>query len=774
MPSYRFEPETHFSRQGREYVIEDYLPNGDLQVRDLITKECTSRSTSELVEALFNGSLEMLGDNANFSFLQDKIAKSHVNDLSYLDDGDKRKKDAYRRLEYVKEIKKKGLAKFTPATLVPIAKEVHKRIADTQGIPSWSSLRRWYKDWAAASEDVRALVPAYKARGNGNHKYSGTCLNEFDDKDLGKAEEVADIVEKFVGKKFLKRAGPTIASLHGLIEGDIREINTRRSETNKLPIPHINSLYKYVKTLDPYEVDKARCGKRYADQRWRTNQQGPRPKRPLERVQFDHTRMDVMVIDTKTKLPLGRPWLTSLIDVRTKMIVGMYISFTPPSYLTVMQCLLHAIRPKAYVRRLYPGIEHPWPTYGLPEEVTVDNAKEFYSKDFDDACLQLKIKINYAPRKAAWYKGTKERFYRTLNDALLHELPGTTFSNVIDKKDYNPAKHAVISLDALLEAVHVWIVDIYHQKVHRGIEDIPFRRWSEMIKEWPPNLPAKGEELEILLGYKEERIISSSGIEFYSLYYNCKELGLIRRQLKAKEKAQLKYDPDNISVIYVHDKQQGKYLPVPALDQDYTEDLTMWQHLVIRNFARKEVQTHVDRDSLCRAKVYLQGIVDREMIANKKIAGSEKVARYLNIGQPNYAQLIEERWAENDGNGEIHNIDELNNQFMQDSRNTSNREGISNIGNVLATNTGIIAQEEEQRQTDSVVVEEVIDQENVNSTKRREDMHSARPNTKGKENTKTKKPSRSIESKHVSISTNSEDDSDHHELGWSADYDLPM
>jgi putative transposase len=68
--------------------------------------------------------------------------------------------------------------------------------------------------------------------------------------------------------------------------------------------------------------------------------------RPLERVECDETKLDLMVIDTETRLPLGRPWLTTMIDVCTKMITGFYLSFHPPGYLSVMRCLLHAIRPK--------------------------------------------------------------------------------------------------------------------------------------------------------------------------------------------------------------------------------------------------------------------------------------------------------------------------------------------------------------------------------------------------------------------------------------------
>jgi hypothetical protein len=46
----------------------------------------------------------------------------------------------------------------------------------------------------------------------------------------------------------------------------------------------------------------------------------------------------------------------------------------------------------------------------------------------------------------------------------------------------------------------------------------------------------------------------SSGIELFTLRYNSPELGALSLNLKKGEKAPLKYDPQDISVIYVHDQ----------------------------------------------------------------------------------------------------------------------------------------------------------------------------------------------------------------------------
>jgi putative transposase len=355
--------------------------------------------------------------------------------------------------------------------------------------------------------------------------------------------------------------------------------------------------------------------------------------RPLERVECDDTKLDLLVIDPETRLPLGRPWLTTMLDVCTKMITGFYLSFHPPGYLNVMRCLLHAVRPKSYLKTDYPQVERDWPAYGVPELLVVDNAEQFHSANFELACQQLGTRIEYAPPRTPQYKASIERWFGTQNQRLLHELPGTTFSNVLDRDEYDPQKHAVISIDALLELVHLWIVDIYHQTVHRGIRDIPHRRWVEAIREWPPNLPPRSADLEALIGFTEKRTIGPSGIDLFTLRYNCAELAALRRNLEKGEKVTVRYDPQDISVIYVHDQVGDRMIPVPALAQDYTRKLTIWQHHVIRKYTSRTVRDCVDVEALCRAKEKIQQIVERERWLKGKMKGKQKVAHYLDLGQ---------------------------------------------------------------------------------------------------------------------------------------------
>lgn len=442
--------------------------------------------------------------------------------------------------------------------------------------PEDQNLRRWI--YLSSGQDVRALAPSYKARGNGRGKIAGKRLGKFTEEDYERAKIVSDIVDRVVRTKYLTKQRLPVSEVYEEVESAVLKENQFRGKSDKLPVPAASSVYRAVKRLDPYEVCVAREEKRIADERFRANKQGPRATRVLERVECDHTRLDVMVVDPATRLPLGRPWLTTIIDVYSKMILGFYLSFHPPCAVSVLQCLLHAIKPKAYIKTDYPKVEHNWPAYGIPEWLVVDNGREFHGDDLEDACMQLGTGIQYSPVRHPNYRPSIERWFGTLNKRLLHGLPGTTFSNIFEKADYDPQKHAVTTLHALLEVIHIWVVDIYHQRIHRGIQDIPYRRWKESVAEWPPNLPSRAADLEILVGFVEWRVVGPSGVELFGLHYNCAELGLLRRTHARGERVKVKYDPNDISIIYVWDKAGDRFLAVPALDQDYTAGLTVWQH----------------------------------------------------------------------------------------------------------------------------------------------------------------------------------------------------
>src|SRR5207253_1052263 len=143
--------------------------------------------------------------------------------------------------------------------LKPVIEKVSKELNDPKP-PTCVTVARWHKTYTAAGDDIRALPPAFKARGKVGDN-DGRRIS--DDPDICNAVE--RIVDDVVNEHYLSRTRPTVQSTYDLIEARIRQENQFRDNGDRLPIPHRNTLYRITNKLDPYEKDKARFGKRIAD-----------------------------------------------------------------------------------------------------------------------------------------------------------------------------------------------------------------------------------------------------------------------------------------------------------------------------------------------------------------------------------------------------------------------------------------------------------------------------------------------------------------------------
>ena len=662
MPGTRLHIGMHFSLAGREYLIHARLPNNELHIKDLSTNLLEPLREETFIDHLFNGRIEILP--ASFTKPVPKWSRPNLegDDFSQLPEA--KRSEARRRYAYINGIKAHGLATLTKQTLAAVIKLISAELNDPSP-PSWLTLYRWYKAYLSSGESILSLVSSYQACGNRLRKIPS---------------EVLTIINQVIDERYLSRERPTVASIYETIIARIAHHNCFRVQADQLPVPHLRTIYKIVEKLDSYEKTKGRYGSRLAEQEFRAHQRGPAPARPLERVEVDHTKLDLFIIDHDHGLPIGRPWLTTAIDVYSRVVTGLYVSFNPPSYLSVMNCLRHAILPKTYLRTQYPHIQHDWTVYGLPEMIVVDNGKEFYSTHLEDACLQLGVAIQYAPVQLAWYKGSIERYFGTLNQRLLHEQRGTTFSNVIERSEYDAEKNAIISFATLLEIIHVWIVDIYHQNKHRGLRDIPARIWEAAITEYPPALPHKKETLEILLGQIAHRAISKSGVELHGLLYNHEQLISLRRNMKKGERATIKFDPNDLSLIHVLDGKNNQYIPVPAINQEYTKGLSLWQHDIIKRYAQQQVDGYVNIVDLSLAKQKIQEIVDRDWQLIKKSGRRQRMARWNKHGEG----LVKESAAESPHHRDEHaSLSEAEQLLEKVAATNSPWAGVSDLGNAF-------------------------------------------------------------------------------------------
>ncbi|GAC1610683.1 MAG: hypothetical protein NVS3B3_20080 [Aquirhabdus sp.] len=321
--------------------------------------------------------------------------------------------------------------------------------------------------------------------------------------------------------------------------------------------------------------------------KFRTSRLGIRASRILERIEIDHTPLDLFVIDETTELPLGRPTVTIALDAYSKMPVGMHVGFSGTSIEAVFACLRHALIPKTYIKESYPEIEHDWPCYGHIETLICDNGLEFHSKELERVAFELGTQIQFCPKRQAYYKGSIERFLKTVNYQFARMIPGHSFAKWFHREDYDPLKDAVLTFDQMMRYLHKWLIDIYTQKLHRGINSSPYRRWCEGALENPPRFIADLNRLDITLGRSCERTLFHYGIELNNLRYNDSALLMLRRQHGNQVKVEVRYYFEDISLIHVIDPITKHAIPVPALEHEYAKGLSLEQHRLICARARE-------------------------------------------------------------------------------------------------------------------------------------------------------------------------------------------
>jgi putative transposase len=320
---------------------------------------------------------------------------------------------------------------------------------------------------------------------------------------------------------------------------------------------------------------------------------GRETTRVLERVVLGHMVLDLIIVDEESQLVLGRPTVTVAIDDFSDMPFGLYVGLDPPSYLSVMGCLLHGILHKPDVQTIF-GTANSWLVCGLPEVLVMNSGKEFIGRDLENACAQLGITVAYTPSPArtAGSKAAAKRVFSVINTGLLHALSGTTAgngNNSANGGDGDGKKYPRISISAFLATLHRYLLDEYAQSWHSEKGYIPAVRWQDSVQAgFRPMLPDSA-EVRILLAPTLQRKLQRAGIEFEGMWYSSPDLAWLGTLQGAPKRVSIKYDPSNLGHIYVNDsvaRTGGSWRQVPAVDQKYAAGLSLVEHRAFKRLSR--------------------------------------------------------------------------------------------------------------------------------------------------------------------------------------------
>ncbi|QQE78386.1 Mu transposase C-terminal domain-containing protein [Alicyclobacillus sp. SO9] len=371
---------------------------------------------------------------------------------------------------------------------------------------------------------------------------------------------------------------------------------------------------------------------------------------PLHIVEIDHTQLDMDVID-ESGLVIGRPWITLGIDVFSRMVWCMYVSFEPPSANVVRKAIQQGVFFKR-VKEKY-DLFNEWEVFGIPTVFLLDNGKDFRSIAVRRMINEtLRSNVRYRPRKTPEYGAAIERLFGTLNSKLIHRLNGTRKSSVSTLGEYKPDEEAVFTLEDIRELLTMYIVDQYQMSPHRGLPssaDRPITRWVDGINKvgYPDFVTLEEKEtysLELLPVVMKP--YTRDGVRLNNRLYKLDKLSHLIGPRSTKYK--VKYDIDDISCIYIQPSDSAEYVEVPAVlpSADELKGMNAYLWKLICEESREEANEKANRipgtKSVRNAKLALQQRVQQKLKRGRKARQMAKRANMeLKVGQPQSGKPLE-------------------------------------------------------------------------------------------------------------------------------------
>lgn len=479
-----------------------------------------------------------------------------------------------------------------------------------------STLYRWLADYVRTG-NVSALVPAKRGR------KSGTRLL---------APAIEAILDTVIEEFYLHKQRPT--------PEEVIEDVQARCRLAKISPPHSNTVRNRIRRVPELVKLKRRGRREEARNRFTAIQGSIEAPHPFSVVMIDHTPVDIIVVDEVHRQPIGKPYITLAIDVFSRMVAGLYLSFDPPNSAAVSLCLANAMCPKReYLATL--GVPGNWPVWGKIATVHVDNAKEFRSVALERGAQQHGIDLQWRPPETPHYGGHIERLMGTTMREV-HKWPGTTFSNPQKRKGYDSEAESALTLHELEIEIVDFIVNKYHLRPHKGIDVPPIKKWERGITgtDEEPGvglMPIPGDRMRLQIDFMplDMRTVQRYGIQWDKIFYYDPVLdsyinACLPDDEDKKRKFLVRRDPRDISKIYFYDPNDNLYVPLPYRNIGYPA-MSLYELKEVRKSLAEEGIRDVDEslifERLERSRKRVAEAVEKSKVARRALARSHASAK---------------------------------------------------------------------------------------------------------------------------------------------------
>lgn len=306
---------------------------------------------------------------------------------------------------------------------------------------------------------------------------------------------------------------------------------------------------------------------------------------PGARYQIDATIADVYLVSRidRNKI-IGRPVLYFVIDVFSRMIVGMYVGLEGPSWVGAMMALANTTSDKqAFCMQNGRKIEAAdWPCHHLPATILGDRG-EIEGRMIETLINNFNVTVENAAAYRADWKGIVEQRFNLIPAKFKPYVPGYIDVDYRARggKDYR--LDAVLDLDQFTRIIIECV--LYYNNNHElknydkdrdlaadNLPMVPIELWNWGIANRSGSLRQFPEELvRFSLLPVEEATVTREGIRLRGLFYTCQkaveERWFDKARQRGKWKVTVSFDPRDLDEICLHDPETPMQFKVCQLTE---------------------------------------------------------------------------------------------------------------------------------------------------------------------------------------------------------------
>ena len=428
--------------------------------------------------------------------------------------------------------------------------------------------------------DPNALLPRYDRRGKWPSETTYTRRTGRP-KPEGKNGKILtpDDEEKFskaIQEYYMTDAKPTLMATYDWMIAHMYTRPRFHGDTDPDQLPpdekpsYRQFTYWHAKNKKLVEEQKKREANRYElTSRGAVGKSETFVKGPGMVAQIDATIADYYLVrEHHRDEVIGRPVMFFVKDVRTHMIMGMYVTLENASWECALMALKNTVEDKVDFCRRY-GVaitQEEWPCHHLPVSITADNG-EMGDKGVESVIARLGITIENTPPYRGDLKGIIEKNFEMIDLKLRYIVPGHVDKDDGQRGAINRRKEACIDIRTFIQMIIRCV--IYYNNHHcmetyqrppelirAGIRPIPRDLWNYGMQFQSGALRViRKEDIYRILLPRDKASVTDRGICFRGLYYTCgqamNESWFDKARIAGRWSIPVSYDPTCLDHIYL-------------------------------------------------------------------------------------------------------------------------------------------------------------------------------------------------------------------------------